>query len=171
MCHSRRVSAARAKARVMNIYPRLLQNKCWYRETCGERATKRNEESRNPGLRLRFFSKLLYMYRACACMISTGGLKFHPILPLRLSIWRLLLDSCVFPESTDIYFRRPETSVYLCRLLGLVNLTRFHTFSSLKNLAAMITVRIKFTCPRLGVRLKGFPYRESLSKWHLSSYT
>jgi len=59
MCHNRRAGAARSKARVMNIYPRLLQNKCQYRGTRGERATKRNEESRNPGLRLRFSPELL----------------------------------------------------------------------------------------------------------------
>lgn len=41
MCHSRRAGAARAKARAMNIYPRLLQNKCWYRET---RAAKEQQK-------------------------------------------------------------------------------------------------------------------------------
>lgn len=98
----------------MNIYPRLLQNKCRYRETRGERATKRNEESRNPEATSTFFP---------SAPLGVSRLRSHDIdgrikissdpLPPRLSIWRrlLLLRPAHFPESSDIYFCRPETPV------------------------------------------------------------
>lgn len=134
MCHSRRANTARAKARPMNIYPWLLQNKCQYRGTRGERATKRNEESRNPGLRLRF---------SPWTHLGILRLRSHDI------DWRIKISSdppattvdmtttvvvgpTHFPESSDIYFcRPPRKRRTLCRLLSFSNPVLFHTFSFL----------------------------------------
>lgn len=85
-------------------------------ETRGKRAAKKNEESYNPrGLRLRFSwtlpLRVYYAYARVRARISTDRLKFHLTLSCRD---RRYVESREFsPESSDIYFRSPETPLPL----------------------------------------------------------
>lgn len=144
MCHSCRASAARAIARIMNIYPRLLQNKCQYRGTRGERATKRNEELRNPGATSTFCPWTL---------LGESRLRLHDI-DKRIKIssdppattvdmtTTVVVGPAHFPESSGyIYFHRPETPVHLCPCCSTSGIQSafIHFRFRMKNLAAMIT--------------------------------
>lgn len=146
MCHSRRANAARAKARVMNIYPRLLQNKCQYRGTRGERATKRNEKSRNPGPRFSPEHSLgvsrLRSYdideriKISSDPPATAVYDDDRCCWTRAFAWKLgyLFSS---PENARAFARPRESSPAF-----------IHFRFRMKNLAATITARMKFDCPR-----------------------
>lgn len=145
MCHSRRAGgrAGGRRAGLKRASWIFIRGYCKINvsteEPGGERAAKRNGgggrrggESRNPAATSTFFPMNSSRCIAPALVtISTRGLKFHPILPPRPSMTRRCCADTFpahFPESSDIYFRRPETPFrYLS--LGLGNPVRFHTFS------------------------------------------
>lgn len=126
MCHSRRAQPGLKRASWI-----FIRGYCKINVSAEKPAAKEQQkETRNrviPGHVYVSPPELLQVYRACARTISTGGLKFHPIHPLRLSMTTTaVVGPARFPESSDIYFRRPETPA---PLLGLGNPVRFHTSS------------------------------------------
>lgn len=86
-------------------------------EIHGKRAAKKNEQSHNPGgyvyvfPELFLFTRILRLCARARARISTDGLKFHPILPRRDR--RYVKSRAFSPESSDIYFRSPETPLPL----------------------------------------------------------
>lgn len=126
------------KAHVMNIYPRLLQNKCQYRRKSNRKKQRRNHII--PGYVYVFperFPRVCYAY----IRISTGRLKFHPILSRRD---RWCWTAHISPWKLEYLFPNLENAAAFARLLGRES-CRFRF--SMKNLVAMINPRIKFGLP------------------------